>query len=48
MLQFAKRLAAMRQPGTVLLERQGSVATITLDNPARRNALSGPMMVQLL
>ena len=44
---FAKRLSAMRSPGTVTLQRHGSVARITLHNPERRNALSGPMMAQV-
>eukprot|EP00966_Prymnesium_polylepis_P186593 4325444-Prymnesium_polylepis.1 len=45
---FAKRLSAMRSPGSVTLQRDVSVARITLHNPERRNALSGPMMAQVL
>ena len=32
----------------VLLERQGAIATITLNRPERRNALSLDMMLELI
>lgn len=33
--------------GSIRLEREGAVATLTLDRPSKRNALQGPMWAQL-
>mmetsp|Transcript_22411 Transcript_22411/g.68284 ORF Transcript_22411/g.68284 Transcript_22411/m.68284 type:complete len:275 (+) Transcript_22411:160-984(+) len=46
---FTKQLASLRVPGSVSLatEVRTGVAHLTLRNAERRNALSGPMMVQL-
>ena len=45
---FARRLAALPQPGGVSLATHAGIARLTLHNHARRNALTGPMMAQLL
>ena len=42
-----RRLAALDQPGHVTLTYIGRVARLTLHNPDRRNAVSGPMIAQL-
>lgn len=47
MATFIKRLSALKQPGTVTLNSEGSIARLTLSNPERRNALSGPMIAEL-
>lgn len=41
-------MTATAQPRVVDVERRGRVAVVTLDNPARRNALSEAMRFQLL
>ena len=44
---FVSRLAGLRQHGSVTLRKEGRIAWLTLHNQERRNALTGPMMVQL-
>ena len=46
-MAFLRRLAALKQPGSVSLSTKGPVAFLTLHNVARRNAISGPMMASL-
>ncbi len=42
-----ERLRALGGPGSVDLDLQGPDAVLTLNQPRRRNALSGPMLAQL-
>uniref|UniRef100_A0A7S3F357 Uncharacterized protein n=1 Tax=Haptolina ericina TaxID=156174 RepID=A0A7S3F357_9EUKA len=44
---FVQRLSALPHPGRVTLKKESSVAILTLSNPERRNAMSGPMMAGL-
>jgi ethylmalonyl-CoA/methylmalonyl-CoA decarboxylase len=44
---FARRLAANGQSGSVQLQKDAAIACLTFCHPAKRNSITGPMMAQL-